>query len=70
LADQFTDRDIALDMLKDMKFLSEGSHRSVLEASSSQIRDDSIQMMNQQLNHHWKIYQLAEKQAWYSPTLS
>ncbi|MGI6097633.1 MAG: spore coat protein [Dethiobacteria bacterium] len=59
------DKEVTMDLLKDMKFFSECCQRGAMEASNQQTRSQCIQMMNDHLDHQWALYKLADQKGWY-----
>ena len=59
------DKDVVMDLLKDMKCFSTQCHMGALEASSEQLRNQCLQMMNDHLDQQWSMYIMSEQKGWY-----
>lgn len=62
---QFTDKDIAGDMLSGSKILSQGYMTAILESQDQNLRRTFQDFHDQCVSDHQQIFQMMQKNGWY-----
>lgn len=62
---QFTDKDIADDILTGVKHMSEGYMMAILESQDPNLRQTFKDFHDQYLNDHYRIFQIMNQNGWY-----
>ncbi|MGI6328599.1 MAG: spore coat protein [Dethiobacteria bacterium] len=62
---QFTDKDIAGDVLTGVKHMAEGYMMAILEAQDQNLRQTFKDFHDQHLNDHYRIFQIMYQNGWY-----
>ncbi len=67
---EMTEQDIALDMLKDSKFMLSTMAMSVTETTNPQLREILKKQLNEVVRHHFRLVDLSVQNNWYLPRLA
>ena len=62
---QFTDKDIAGDVLTGAKHMAECYMTAVLESQDQNLRQTFMDFHDQYLNDHYRIFQIMKQNGWY-----
>ncbi|MGI5875219.1 MAG: spore coat protein [Dethiobacteria bacterium] len=62
---QFSDKDIASDILSGSKLLSQGYMTAILESQDQNLRQTFQNYHDQCINEHHQIFQMMQKNGWY-----
>lgn len=65
-----TDKDMAMDMLKDSKFALCSMSMAITETSNPELRQELKKQLNGAIQSHFKLADMAAKKDWYKPHLS
>lgn len=60
-----SDRDILMDLLIDTKYISTGYHQAVLESATDRVRNALMQIHNDELASHRRIFDLMKSRGYY-----
>ncbi|MHB1407151.1 MAG: spore coat protein [Desulfitobacteriaceae bacterium] len=65
-----TDKDIAMDMLKDSKFALCSMSMAITESSNPELRQELKKQFNDALQNHFNLADMAANKDWYKPHVS
>ncbi|EGW39682.1 spore coat protein [Desulfosporosinus sp. OT] len=67
---EMTEKDVALDMLKDSKFVLNTIAMAVTETTDSKLREILKKQLNEVVQNHFRLVDLSVQNNWYLPRLS
>ncbi|KGK92084.1 coat protein F [Desulfosporosinus sp. HMP52] len=64
---KMTEKDIAIDMLKDSKFILNSMSMAITETTNPQLREILKKQLNSAIQNHFRLVDLSVQNNWYLP---